>query len=109
MPDLAGLAAYLADAERLFVLTGAGISAPSGIGTYRNHEGDWQRSDPVQHQDFLKRPDRLRASEVMSSVCYVLRQDGYRSIVVRDALSPGFFVRNGFVFNPAHETFVKQF
>ena len=54
MPDLAGLATCLADAERLFVLTGAGISAGSGIGTYRNHEGDWQRSDPIQHQDFLK-------------------------------------------------------
>jgi NAD-dependent SIR2 family protein deacetylase len=60
MPDLAGLAAYLADAERLFVLTGAGISAPSGIGTYRNHEGDWQRSDPVQHQDFLERSEARR-------------------------------------------------
>lgn len=54
MPDLAGLTACLADAKRIFVLTGAGISAASGIGTYRNHEGDWQRSDPIQHQDFLK-------------------------------------------------------
>jgi NAD-dependent SIR2 family protein deacetylase len=54
MPDLAKLATYLAGIERLFVLTGAGISAPSGIGTYRNHEGDWQRSDPVQHQDFVR-------------------------------------------------------
>ncbi|TNF86362.1 MAG: NAD-dependent protein deacetylase [Gammaproteobacteria bacterium] len=60
MPDLAGLAAYLAGIERLFVLTGAGISAPSGIGTYRNHEGDWQRSDPVQHQDFLKQANARR-------------------------------------------------
>ena len=54
MADLTGLAACLADAERLFVLTGAGISAPSGIGTYRDHEGDWQRSDPIQHQDFVR-------------------------------------------------------
>jgi NAD-dependent SIR2 family protein deacetylase len=60
MPDLAGLAAYLAGAQRLFVLTGAGISAPSGIGTYRNHAGDWQRSDPVQHQDFLKQGSARR-------------------------------------------------
>ena len=60
MPDLAGLTAYLAGAERLFVLTGAGISAPSGIGTYRNHAGDWQRSDPVQHQDFLKQGSARR-------------------------------------------------
>ncbi len=54
MPDLAGLTACVAGAERLFVLTGAGISAPSGIGTYRNHRGDWQRSEPIQHQDFLR-------------------------------------------------------
>lgn len=60
MPDLAGLAAYLADATRLFVLTGAGISAPSGIGTYRNHDGDWQRSAPIQHQDFLKHASARR-------------------------------------------------
>ncbi len=54
MPDLTRLTDCLAGVERLFVLTGAGISAASGIGTYRNHDGDWQRSDPVQHQDFLK-------------------------------------------------------
>ncbi len=60
MPDLQRLTAYLAGVERLFVLTGAGISAPSGIGTYRNHEGDWQRSDPVQHQDFLKHAEARR-------------------------------------------------
>ena len=60
MPDLASLADYLAGVQRLFVLTGAGISAPSGIGTYRDHDGDWQRSDPVQHQDFLKQPSARR-------------------------------------------------
>ena len=60
MPDLAGLTACLAGAERLFVLTGAGISAPSGIGTYRNHDGDWQRSDPIQHQEFLKQVNARR-------------------------------------------------
>ena len=60
MSGLQRLAACLAGAQRLFVLTGAGISAPSGIGTYRNHEGEWQRSDPIQHQDFLKRADARR-------------------------------------------------
>jgi NAD-dependent SIR2 family protein deacetylase len=52
---LAGMTALLADSERLFVITGAGISAPSGIGTYRNHEGEWQRSAPIQHQDFVSK------------------------------------------------------
>jgi NAD-dependent SIR2 family protein deacetylase len=60
MPDLARLADCLAGVERLFVLTGAGISAASGIGTYRNHQGDWQRSDPIQHQDFLKQAGARR-------------------------------------------------
>ena len=55
MTGLAGMTALLADSERLFVITGAGISAPSGIGTYRNHEGEWQRSAPIQHQDFVSK------------------------------------------------------
>ncbi|MEM0955066.1 MAG: NAD-dependent protein deacetylase [Pseudomonadota bacterium] len=38
---------------RWVALTGAGISAGSGIPTYRNDRGEWQRSDPIQHQDFL--------------------------------------------------------
>ena len=31
-------------------------SAPSGIATYRDDEGQWQRSQPVQQQDFLRDP-----------------------------------------------------
>lgn len=45
---------------RLLVLTGAGISAASGIPTYRNDRGEWQRSDPIQHQAFLSRPEQRR-------------------------------------------------
>ena len=45
---------FLEDKSRLVVLTGAGISAGSGIPTYRDQEGNWQRSDPIQHQDFLR-------------------------------------------------------
>lgn len=37
---------------RLTVLTGAGISAGSGIPTYRDSEGNWLRNDPITHQDF---------------------------------------------------------
>lgn len=39
---------------RLLVLTGAGISAESGIPTYRNDRGEWQRSNPILHQEFVR-------------------------------------------------------
>lgn len=48
------LSAFLRRAERLFVITGAGVSAPSGIETYRDHAGAWRRSAPIQHQDFVR-------------------------------------------------------
>ncbi len=38
---------------RLFVLTGAGVSADSGIPGYRDEDGNWKRSAPVMLQDFL--------------------------------------------------------
>ena len=41
--------------SKLLVLTGAGISAGSGIPTYRDESGVWLRSEPIQHQAFLSR------------------------------------------------------
>lgn len=38
---------------RLFVLTGAGISAGSGIPTYRDDDARWQRRAPITHQEFI--------------------------------------------------------
>ena len=38
---------------RLFVLTGAGVSAGSGIPAYRDLQGQWQRKPPVTHQQFI--------------------------------------------------------
>jgi NAD-dependent SIR2 family protein deacetylase len=35
------------------VLSGAGVSAESGVPTYRNKQGDWQRLPPVTHQEFM--------------------------------------------------------
>lgn len=40
--------------SRMVVITGAGISAQSGIPTYRNDAGEWQRSRPIQHQEFIR-------------------------------------------------------
>jgi NAD-dependent SIR2 family protein deacetylase len=38
---------------RLVALTGAGVSAASGIPTYRDESGDWKRGEPIQHQAFV--------------------------------------------------------
>ncbi|MBT5578466.1 MAG: NAD-dependent protein deacetylase [Porticoccaceae bacterium] len=39
--------------DNWLVLTGAGVSAESGVPTYRNSEGLWQRKQPVTHQQFM--------------------------------------------------------
>ncbi len=39
--------------QNWLVLTGAGVSAESGVPTYRNSKGLWQRKQPVTHQDFM--------------------------------------------------------
>lgn len=48
------LRAFVEKHPGLLVLTGAGCSAPSGIPTYRDHHGTWQRTTPIQHQDFVR-------------------------------------------------------
>jgi NAD-dependent deacetylase len=40
--------AALAGARRLLVLTGAGISAESGVPTFRGRDGWWKREDPTR-------------------------------------------------------------
>lgn len=47
------LTSFLRQHPRLTVLTGAGCSFNSGIPTYRDQLGQWQRSEPIQHQAFL--------------------------------------------------------
>lgn len=44
------------DARPLLVLSGAGISAASGIPTYRDTRGTWLRSAPITHREFLNDP-----------------------------------------------------
>ena len=62
-PGVAQLAALLRDARSAVVLTGAGISVPSGIPDFRTPgKGLWEKVDPMQvaHIDAWRRdPDRF--------------------------------------------------
>lgn len=51
--DVEHLARFVERHRRLFVLSGAGCSTPSGIPDYRDHRGEWKRRHPVQYRDFL--------------------------------------------------------
>lgn len=51
--EAAELAAFIDEHPRLTVLTGAGISADSGIPTYRDASGRWLPATPIQHQEFI--------------------------------------------------------
>jgi len=50
---LDALADFVAAHPRLLVLTGAGVSTASGIPDYRDGDGAWKRSPPVQYADFV--------------------------------------------------------
>ena len=59
VPALAGL---IADAGRILVFTGAGISTASGIPDYRGPQGVWKSSSPIYYQDFMSDHDARVAS-----------------------------------------------
>lgn len=46
----------LSEFRRLFILTGAGCSTPSGIPDYRDAGGDWKRPQPMRYQSFVADP-----------------------------------------------------
>ena len=57
---VASLRQELLEHRPWLALTGAGISAASGIPTYRDHDGRWLGSQPIQHQEFIENPEKRR-------------------------------------------------
>ncbi|EED34572.1 NAD-dependent deacetylase [Luminiphilus syltensis NOR5-1B] len=61
MPDLVAHFNDLLESHRRWtIITGAGVSADSGIPTYRDARGKWLGSNPIQHQEFLRDPGARR-------------------------------------------------
>lgn len=54
------LSALLADAQRVAVFTGAGISTESGVPDFRSPGGIWTRLAPIDFKDFLRSEDLRR-------------------------------------------------
>lgn len=54
MTETQALARFVRAHPRLLVLTGAGVSTASGIPDYRDAEGQWKRTPPLSHQEFLR-------------------------------------------------------
>ena len=53
MGSAAGLAGLIAEARRLVVFTGAGISTESGIPDFRSPGGVWSRMKPITYDEFV--------------------------------------------------------
>lgn len=56
----AELARLIADARRVVVFTGAGISTESGIPDFRSPDGVWSKMKPIYFQDFVASEERRR-------------------------------------------------
>ena len=60
--DLDRLRTMLADARRVVVFTGAGISTESGIPDFRSPGGIWSRTTPIMFDDFMTSIEARRES-----------------------------------------------
>ena len=65
------LSTWLHRIERWTVLTGAGVSANSGIPTYRDRTGRWLRVDPIQHKEFVESESKRKRYWARSMVGWV--------------------------------------
>ena len=54
-PMFSLLTEFFTEHERIFVLTGAGVSTASGIPDYRDDNGDWKHQQPMEYHEFVER------------------------------------------------------
>lgn len=59
-PLAQSLGSFLAGTGSLTVLSGAGVSTGSGIPDYRDRNGDWKYSQPIQYPEFMGRAEARR-------------------------------------------------
>jgi len=59
-PTRADLARLIADARRVVVFTGAGISTESGIPDFRSPGGVWSKMKPIYFQEFVASEEKRR-------------------------------------------------
>ena len=51
--SMQSLQTFLEQSDSLVVLSGAGVSTGSGIPDYRDRNGDWKHSQPIQYGEFM--------------------------------------------------------
>jgi len=95
MVDLTTVATRLVQAERVAVLTGAGVSAESGVSTFRDPDGLWSRFSPQElasMDGFLANPDRVRDwyTYRRSVIDSVQPNPGHYALAELEALVPSF-------------------
>jgi NAD-dependent SIR2 family protein deacetylase len=77
MSEYSSLEDFIDRHRRLFVLTGAGCSTPSGIPDYRDADGQWKRDQPVTYQAFMGEEKTRRRYWARSLVGWrLMRQAG---------------------------------
>ena len=77
--------------QRLFILTGAGCSTPSGIPDYRDADGQWKRAQPVTYQAFMGEEKTRRRYWARSLIGWrLVRQaepnDAHRALAALEAM-----------------------
>ncbi|MEX2454628.1 MAG: Sir2 family NAD-dependent protein deacetylase [Rhodospirillaceae bacterium] len=58
--EIQELARMIADARRVVVFTGAGISTESGIPDFRSPNGIWSKTTPIYFDDYIRSEDARR-------------------------------------------------